>query len=113
MTFDELVLAISNSDALKHAAQNMGFLFRWKSSTDDVQHLVQNMNKFLMVNEFEREALEELKGYWDAFKAASIDNIHGMTMNERLNQFGLFPKFDNSKNKTRQDRIYAKLMAHR
>ena len=113
MTFDELVLAISNSESLKQNMVNLEFLIRWKTSSDDAFRLVEKMDRFIVEQKLDQNVLDELLGYWHKFKNASIDAIHGMTVNERLYQFGLFAKFENCKNEMEENRIYAKLMAKR
>jgi len=112
MTIDELASAISRSSP-DAAGQGLArLLVEWKrdaTSVDELRLLVDRYigDRWLADN----SSHAGVQGLWSEFCAAAIDDIGGMTVNERLFHFGLFGDFDEAHTSQARERIYAKLLA--
>lgn len=108
MSIDELVNSINESKLREQLAK---WVIKWKSDDNDIHVLYEMVVKW-HGNTWFKDEVESNQFYANlqAFKAQAIDNIGGLTVNERLFLFGLFNEWDNS-DSNGQQRIRGKLHA--
>lgn len=110
MNLDELVNSLPKSEfKLKQSLSY--WINEWKSNEEDVNHLEYLLEKWHGNVWFENESISNqvYKNLYD-FKRNAIHNISSMTMNERLDCFCLFDKW-NLNNIEIQNLIRKKLKA--
>jgi len=112
MNLDELVHSISNDDS-DERIKLVHWVEDWKNSDKTVIDLLSLIEKWHGNVWFSNQE-DQNKFYdnWVKFKQEAIDNIGGMTMNERLYWFGLFDIFDSCEDDVAKLIIYKKLLAN-
>lgn len=96
MNIDDLVQCIPDSDLEIKEALAAG-IRHWKNSDQPIEKLVSMVNKWHgNVWPKEKETIINFNNCWSKFKIDAIENIGGLTMNERLYWFGLIGRWDNS-----------------
>jgi len=109
MNLHELIESISEAKLKKNLLR---WVNEWKSNEQDIDQLAYMIGKWHGNTWFEN-TLESNNFYtrFQAFRSSSIDQIEGLTVNERLYLFGLFEQWDNS-NEEEQLRIRNKIKAN-
>ena len=112
MNLDELtknIRKVSKEEIVKKLADNIQ---EWKKDERNAVELRDNVERFIGNTWIEKQTdFDKIYGMWTEFRNSAIDEIGGMTMNERLYWFGLFDLFENAKDNVEQDKYYQKLMA--
>jgi hypothetical protein len=108
MNLDELVNSVLGTELRKNLFLRVG---EWKQDDKDIDALASLIDKWHGNVWFKDKSVSD-KFYSDfqRFKNAAIDNIGGLTLNERLFLFGLSDVWD-SGNETTQQRLRSKLYA--
>ena len=110
MNLDELAQSIPNEDSDKRN-NLITWIEEWKASDKDVNELSAMIDKWhgnIWFNN--QESQRAFFNHWVHFKHVAIEQIGGMTMNERLYWFGLFEHFGSSDDESKLI-IYKKLLA--
>ena len=95
MNLDQLTERIKSSTSEKPADGLAHWIEEWKKADRTVDQLVYMVEKFFGNVWFEKE--EDNKtcyNLWKEFKENKIADLNGMTINERLYNFGLFDIYD-------------------
>ncbi|MBB5213105.1 hypothetical protein [Microbulbifer hydrolyticus] len=109
MNLDELVNSIPESDLRENLSHCVG---EWKQDDKDIEVLTDLIRKWHGNVWFqEADASNKFHSEFQKFKSVAIDNIGGLTLNERLYWFGLFDAWG-SGNETTQNRLRSKLRAN-
>ncbi len=109
MDLDELVNSVPESEL---RAQLSNWVDEWKTDESDVERLSELIGKWHGNVWFrDREAQDEFYERFQKFRKQAIQNLGGMTVNERLYWFGLIDNWDSADSKSRI-RIRVKLRAH-
>lgn len=109
MNLDELVNSVPETSLRDDLSRWVG---EWKQDDKDVQLLANLISKWHGNVWFkDTDASNNFCSEFRAFKIAAIDNIGGLTLNERLYWFGLFETWD-SGNEATQQRLRRKLHAN-
>ncbi|MEX8501915.1 MAG: hypothetical protein AB3X41_02575 [Leptothrix ochracea] len=113
MNLDELVSAIKQTSSDSVALKLATLLSSWKDDERDANELETTIERFIgntwIVSKTEHEQIYSL---WSQFRDDAMHGIRGMTMNERLYCFGLFPRWDGAHTEENRKAIYAKLLAN-
>ncbi|QYJ78263.1 hypothetical protein [Shewanella acanthi] len=109
MNLDELVNSVQEPELRERLSHLVG---EWKQDDKDVEALAYLISKWHGNVWFQdTEASNKFHSDFHNFKNAAIDNIGGLTLNERLYWFGLFGAWENA-NETNQQRLRSKLHAN-
>jgi len=112
MNLDELANAIKEASPEPDAQRIADFLIAWKATPDTVEDLRSQTERYIGHVWLSTDSIHTyIYGLWTAFVSAEIEHIHGMTMNERLYAFGLFPQFEKATTPDQRLVIYEKLLA--
>ena len=112
MTIDDLASAIARLSP-EAAVQGLAhLLIDWKHDPSTVEQLSTKVDRYIGNTWIADGAIHsQVYKMWSDFRAAAIQVIGGMTMNERLFTFGLFTEFDSASTEEQRIEIYAKLLA--
>ena len=109
MNLDELVNSVPESDLRENLLR---WIDEWKQDDKDIEVLASLIGKWHGNVWFqETEASNKFYSEFQSFKSAAIDNIGGLTLNERLYCFGLFEAWEIG-NEATQNRLRGKLRAN-
>ena len=110
MTLDDLYLAIPDHELeLKNSLKKC--ILDWKVRSEDLDILAILVERWHGNVWFKSEQdSNDFYRNWISFKEEYIDRVGGMTMNERLYVFGLFPVWDHADENGKTE-IYKKLKA--
>ena len=112
MHLDELAhrIASVSDDPL---VQRLPKLLRdWKFDDTTVEQLRESVERYIGNSWIQSTRHhEDVYGLWSTFRDEAITSIGGMTMNERLYWFSLFPLFDACETDDDRSRFYKKLLA--
>jgi hypothetical protein len=110
---DALVNAIRQISSESVVLNLSDLLVSWKDSTSTATELEEDVERYIG-NTWLDSTIEHEKIYslWTQFRDVAIHGIGGMTMNERLYFFSLFPRWENAHTEEERKVIYAKLLAH-
>jgi hypothetical protein len=87
-------------------------LVEWKENEETADQLQQSIERYLGNTWIEKDEIHsKIYRMWSSFRDEAIAGIRGMTMNERLYWFGLFNRFDASRNEIEKPSVYKKLHA--
>lgn len=112
MNYDEYINELSKYSDDKAVLKLAQLLNDWKSDDKTVTDLAEAIERYFDNSWIENEEVHTtLYKLWSDFRKEAIENIGGMTMNERLNWFGLFDQFDRCPTENDKQEIYAKLLA--
>ncbi|MBI3095658.1 MAG: hypothetical protein HYY97_12385 [Rhodocyclales bacterium] len=113
MDLDALAGAIRQTSSDPIALKLSDLLISWKDDKSNATELERDIERYIgntwIASTTEHEQIYSL---WSQFRDDAIHGIGGMTMNERLYCFGLFPRWDNSHTEEERKVIYAKLLAN-
>ena len=113
MDLDELSSAIRQSSSDSIALRLSALLLGWKTDASNAKELEDTVERFIgntwIVNPEEHKKIYAL---WSRFRDGAIHKIGGMTMNERLYWFSLFPRWESATTNEERQAIYAKLLAN-
>jgi hypothetical protein len=112
MDLDELVTAIRQTASDPVAFKLATLLSTWKDDERDAKELETTVERFIgntwIDSKIEHENTCSL---WTQFRDGVMHGIEGMTMNERLYHFSLFPRWESAHTEEERKAIYAKLLA--
>lgn len=109
MNLDELVNSVPEIDLRENLSR---WVEEWKQDDKDIEKLAYLIGKWHGNVWFQdADASNKFHSEFQSFKSAAIDNIGGLTLNERLYWFGLFELWDSS-NETTRNRLRSKLHAN-
>lgn len=113
MDLDQLATAIAQTSNGPAAMQLSALLSDWKTDGTNVKELEGTVERFIS-SLGASPAVEHAKAadLWTQFRDETISRIGGMTMNERLYSFSLFPRWDGATTDEERKTIYAKLLAN-
>jgi hypothetical protein len=113
MDLDALATAIKQTSSDPVASKLSELLVSWKDDESNATDLESAVERYIgntwVVSTAEHETIYSL---WSEFRDDAIRGIGGMTMNERLYCFSLFPQWDNAHTEEARKAIYAKLLAN-
>jgi len=113
MELDALVRAIRETSGDPAALKLTDLLVSWKDDGINATELENVVEHYLgsarIASATEHENIYSL---WSQFRDVAIRGIGGMTMNERLYCFSLFPRWDSAQTDEERKAIYAKLLAN-
>jgi hypothetical protein len=113
MDLDELVTAIRQTSSDAVALKLAALLLSWKDDVRDAKELETTVERFIGTTWIDSKTEhEKIYSLWSQFRDDAIHGIGGMTMNERLCLFSLFPRWDSAHTEEEQKAIYAKLLAN-
>lgn len=111
MNIEQFALELSSLAAEKDVAGLIAVLSSWQEDDSSVLDLESRVERYIGNVWFEREGVhEQVYRSWSAFRREAIAGIGGMTMNERLYYFGLFPRYEAANSEGRA-KLYEKLLA--
>ena len=111
MNLDELVAAIKQTSNDPVALKFAGLFSAWKDDEMDAKELEAVVERFIGNTWIDSETEhEKIYGLWSKFRDDAIHGIGGMTINERLFFFSLFPRWDSSPTEEKRQTIYTKLL---
>lgn len=112
MDLDALVYSIRQTSNDPVALKLSDLLVNWKEDKSTATELERDVERYIgntwIASPAEHENIYRL---WSQFRNDAIHGIMGMTMNERLYCFSLFPRWDNVHTEEERKAIYAKLLA--
>lgn len=113
MDIDELATAIRQTSSDPVVLRLADLLSAWKDDSSDVKELEGTVERYIG-NTWIADTTKHEKIYslWSQFRDDAMHGIGGMTMNERLYCFSLFPRWDSTKTDEGRKTIYAKLLAN-
>ena len=112
MNIDELAHAIRKISDQKEIQDLAAIFTNWKNEKSTVFDLRDRVEKYIGSVWFEKAGIHTtIYSQWETFRDTAINNIGGMTMNERLYSFGLFEIFDRCNTNNERAQIYIKLLA--
>ena len=112
MNLDEIAEEIAKVSSERIVQDLSKFLIEWKENEETAEQLREGIERYLGNTWIEKdEDYSKIYRMWASFKDEAILGIGGMTMNERLYWFGLFDKFDDSRNESEKLLVYKKLHA--
>lgn len=113
MDLDALASAIRQTSSDPVALKLSDLLVNWKDDKSTATELERVFERYIG-NTWIASAAEHERIYslWSQFRDDAIHGIEGMTMNERLYRFSLFPRWDNVRTDEERKTIYAKLLAN-
>lgn len=113
MDLDALASAIRQTSSDPVALKLSDLLANWKDDKSTTTELERDVERYIgntwIASTAEHEKIYSL---WSQFRDDAIHGIRGMTMNERLYCFSLFPRWDNVHTEEERKAIYAKLLAN-
>lgn len=117
-TLDDLANFIAHSDEPDPATKKLSeYLIGWKLDGTNVEDLKASVERYLGNTWItKKEVHNKIYKAWSEFSELNISRIGGMTMNERLYAFSLFEMFDKAtetKDSSKTEEIYKKLMAQK
>lgn len=113
MNYDEYIKEVEKFSGDEVIARLSRHLSEWKQDNTNAIELADLVERFFGNSWIQTEETHNhLYRLWSTFKKGAIDNIGGITMNERLYMFGLFQRFESSQSEAAQKVIYAKLCAN-
>ncbi|WP_406829125.1 hypothetical protein [Microbulbifer sp. ARAS458-1] len=109
MNLDELVNSVPETELKESLSRWVG---EWKQDDQDIEGLAYLIEKWHGNFWFQdKDSYNKFHSEFQNFKNAAVDNISGLTFNERLYWFGLFEAWE-SGNGTTQMRLRSKLRAN-
>lgn len=112
MNLDEFAKALNKDSNERRLSDLALYVEAWKSDDRGVNELETMVERFIGNTWLPSEkAHSNVYGLWETFKRDAILGIDGMTMNERLDCFGLNERFYTSKSEQEKNVIYRKLLA--
>lgn len=109
MNLDELVNSVPEIDLRENLSRWVG---EWKQDDKDIEALAYLIGKWHGNVWFQgADSSNKFHSEFQNFKSAAIDNIGGLTLNERLYWFGLFEAWE-SGNEITHKRLRGKLRAN-
>lgn len=113
MDLDALASAIRKTSSDPVALKLSDMLISWKDDESNAAELERDIERYIG-NTWVASTAEHEKIYslWSQFRNDAIHGIEGMTMNERLYCFSLFPRWDSAHTEKGRKAIYAKLLAN-
>ncbi len=113
MELDELVNAIRQTSSDAVALKLAAVLSSWKDDKSDAKELETTVERFIGNTWIDSKTEhEKIYSLWSQFRDDAMHGIGGMTMNERLDLFSLFPRWDSAHTEEERKAIYAKLLAN-
>jgi len=113
MNYDEYIKEVEKLSDDEVVARLRKHLSEWKQDDCDVIELAGSIERWFGNSWIENEETHNhLYGLWSKFKKEAIEEIGGMTMNERLHWFGLFERYESLQSEVAKKVIYAKLCAN-
>jgi hypothetical protein len=113
MNLDELVSAIKQTSSDSVALKLATLLSSWKDDERDANELETTVERFIGNTWIDSKTEhEKIYSLWFQFRDDAMHGIGGMTMNERLYCFSLFPRWDSAHTEEERKAIYAKLLAN-
>jgi len=111
MNIDDLTNKIRKVSSEKNVQKLADLIQNWKTDEKNAYELRDIVERYIGNTWIDKNAdFEKVYGMWSNFKDSAINEIGGMTMNERLYLFGLFEQFDKSFKKSEKEKFYSKLM---
>lgn len=112
MNLDELAREIRSVSDEKVVQDLVDLLVSWKQDQSTAEELQDRVERYIGNSWIAKnEDHAEIYRMWSSFRDEAISAIGGMTMNERLECFGLFERFDACQSKDAKLSIYRKLHA--
>ncbi len=113
MDLNELANAVKQTSSDPVALRLSDLLLAWKTDPSDVRELEETVERYIG-NTWIASAAEHAKihSLWSQFRDEVIHGVPGMTVNERLYYFSLFPRWDNAHTDEERTQIYGKVLAH-
>jgi len=112
MNLDELAEAIRNVSSEEVVQKLSRLMVEWKNNVETAEDLKERIERYIGNTWIEsHEDHKKVYELWTSFRDEAISGIGGMTMNERLHQFGLFERFDACTDQEAQLAIYSKFQA--
>lgn len=112
MTIDDLASAIARLSPEAVVQELAQLLIDWKYDPSTVEQLSTRVDRYIGNTWIADDAIHaQVHKMWSEFRAAELQGIGGMTMNERLFCFSLLTEFDNASTEEQRIGIYAKLLA--
>jgi len=109
MNLDELVNSVPEDDLRENLSRWVG---EWKQDDKDIEALAYLIGKWHGNVWFQdTDASNIFHSEFQIFKSAAIDNVGGLTLNERLYWFGLFEAWERG-NEITHKRLRTKLRAN-
>ncbi len=109
MNLDELVNSVPEPELRESLSRWVG---EWKQDDKDIEELAYLIGKWHGNVWFQdTEASNKFHSNFQNFKSVAINDIGGLTLNERLHWFGLFESWDKG-NEATQQRLRSKLHAN-
>lgn len=113
MNLDELVSAIKQTSSDSVALRVATLLSSWKDDERDANELETTIEHFIGNTWIDSKTEhEKIYSLWSQFRDEAMHGIGGMTMNERLYRFSLFPRWGSAHTEGERKAIYAKLLAN-
>ena len=112
MTIDDLACAIARLSPETVVQGLAQLLIDWKCDSSTVEQLSKRVDRYIGNTWIADDAIHaQAHKMWSEFRAAEVQSIRGMTMNERVFCFSLFTEFDKANTEEQRIGIYAKLLA--
>lgn len=112
MNLDELSEELCKVSPEKVVHDLSKLLVEWKDNEKTAEELREGVERYIGNTWIEKdEDHSKIYHLWSLFRDKAIHGIGGMTMNERLYWFGLFHRYDASKNEEEKLLVYRKLHA--
>ena len=113
MDLDALASAIRKTSSDPILLKLSDLLVNWKSDKSTATELEQDVERYIGNTWISSTAEHEIiYSLWSQFRSDAIHGIGGMTMNERLYFFSLFPRWESIHTEEERKTIYAKLLAN-
>lgn len=113
MNLDALAAAMRKASGDPVALKISDLLSRWKDDQSNVQELECAVERYIgktwIASTAEHNNVHDL---WSRFRDNAIRGIGGMSMNERLYCFSLFPRWNGSQSDDERNTICARLLAN-
>ena len=112
VNLDELADQIGATSGEAVVQRLSAILRGWKSDDTTAEELRETVERYIGNTWIASTSdHEHIYGLWSEFRDNAIAGIGGMTMNERLYWFGLFPRYEACETGESRLRIYEKLHA--
>ncbi len=113
MNLDELATAMKKTSGDPVALKLSDLVSAWKDDESNAKELESTVERYIGNSWISNTAEhKEIYSLWSQFRNDAIHGIGGMTMNERLYSFSLFPRWDSAQTDEDRKAIYAKLLAN-